>query len=72
VPILPFVFVPIAPARIISGVVTTALLVGLGVGRARIAKRGIARTVTETVSIGMTAALAGVVIGLWIDHGFNG
>jgi VIT1/CCC1 family predicted Fe2+/Mn2+ transporter len=72
VPILPFVFVPIAPARIISGVVTTALLVALGVGRARIAKRGIARTVMETVSIGMTAALAGVVIGLWIDHGFNG
>ena len=39
VPILPFVFVPIPDARIISGVVTLALLVALGIGRARIAKR---------------------------------
>jgi vacuolar iron transporter family protein len=71
VPILPFVFVPIAPARIISGVVTTALLIALGAGRARVAKRSIARTVVETVAIGMTAALAGVVIGVLIDRGFS-
>jgi vacuolar iron transporter family protein len=71
VPILPFVFLPIPPARIISGVVTIALLVALGVGRARIAKRGTARTVLETVSIGIAAALAGVAISLLIDHGFS-
>ena len=35
VPILPFVFVPIPKARIISGVVTIALLVALGIGRAQ-------------------------------------
>jgi len=72
VPILPFVFVPIPQARIISAVVTTALLVALGIGRARIAKRGIIRTVSETVSIGIAAALAGVIIGVWIEHGFTG
>jgi vacuolar iron transporter family protein len=71
VPILPFVFVPIAPARIISAVVTTALLVALGIGRARIAERSIVRTVVETVSIGLMAALAGVLIGVLIDRFFS-
>jgi VIT1/CCC1 family predicted Fe2+/Mn2+ transporter len=72
VPILPFVFLPIPQARIISGIVTIALLVGLGVGRARIAKRSTLRTVAETVTIGIAAALAGVVVGVLIDRGFGG
>jgi VIT1/CCC1 family predicted Fe2+/Mn2+ transporter len=72
VPILPFVFVPVAEARIISAVVTMALLIVLGIGRARIAKRDTVRTVAETVSIGIAAALAGVAIGLLIDRGFGG
>lgn len=71
VPILPFVFLPIPQARIMSAIVTTALLVGLGIGRAQIAKRGTLRTVAETVSIGITAALAGVLISVLIDHWFN-
>lgn len=72
VPILPFVFLPIPQARVISAIVTLALLVALGVGRARIAKRSIVRTVAETVSIGVAAALAGVLIGVIIDRGFSG
>jgi VIT1/CCC1 family predicted Fe2+/Mn2+ transporter len=72
VPILPFVFAPVAEARIISAVVTMALLVVLGIGRARIAKRDAMRTVVETVSIGIAAALAGVAIGVLIDRGFSG
>jgi vacuolar iron transporter family protein len=72
VPILPFVFLPIGEARIVSAVVTTALLIGLGVGRARIAKRNPLRTVLETVSIGLAAAMAGVAIGVLIDRAFNG
>lgn len=71
VPILPFVFLPILQARIVSGVVTVALLIGLGVGRARIAKRNTIRTVLETVSIGVAAALAGVAIGLMVDRLFT-
>jgi hypothetical protein len=47
------------------------LLAALGVGRARIAKRSILRTVAETVSIGVAAALAGVAIGMLIDHSFS-
>jgi len=38
----------------------------------RIGKRCIARTVTETVSMGVAAALAGVAIGVLIDRGFGG
>lgn len=70
VPILPFVFVPVAQARVVSGVVTTALLIGLGVGRAQIAKRNAIRTVVETVSIGIAAAIAGVAIGVLVNYLF--
>jgi VIT1/CCC1 family predicted Fe2+/Mn2+ transporter len=72
VPILPFVLLPVPQARYVSAAITITLLVALGVGRARIGGRGVARTVTETVSIGITAALAGVAIGMLIDHSYNG
>ena len=72
VPILPFVLLPIREARFVSGAVTIALLVALGVGRARIANRGTLRTVVETVAIGIAAALAGVGIGVLINHAFGG
>jgi VIT1/CCC1 family predicted Fe2+/Mn2+ transporter len=72
VPILPFVALPIPQARVVSAVVTVALLVALGIGRARIAKRSLIRGVGETVSIGVAAALAGVAIGVLIDRGFSG
>jgi vacuolar iron transporter family protein len=72
VPIVPFVLLPIPQARVVSGTVTLLLLVALGVGRARVAKRSTVRTVLETVSIGIAAALAGSAIGLVIDHGFGG
>jgi len=71
VPISPFVFLPILQARIVSGVVTLTLLVGLGVGRAQIAKRNAIRTVIETVSIGIAAALAGVAISVLVDYLFT-
>jgi len=71
VPILPFVFLPILQARIVSGAVTVALLIGLGIGRAQIAKRNAIRTVVETVSIGISAALAGVAISMLIDRLFS-
>lgn len=72
VPILPFVFLPIAAARVTSVVVTTALLIVLGIGRARIARGNMARTIAETVAVGVAAALAGVGIGILIDRTFGG
>ena len=71
VPILPFVWLPVPSARIVSGVVTLLLLIGLGVGRARIAKRNTLRTVSETVAIGIAAALAGVLIGVLVNRGLG-
>ncbi|HEY7662906.1 MAG TPA: VIT1/CCC1 transporter family protein [Xanthobacteraceae bacterium] len=71
VPILPFVFLPILQARVVSGAVTVALLIGLGVGRAQIAKRSTIRTILETVSIGVAAALAGVAISILVDRLFS-
>jgi vacuolar iron transporter family protein len=72
VPILPFVWLPIPQARVVSGVVTLVLLIGLGIGRARIAKRDTLRTVAETVAIGIAAAVAGIVIGVLVNRGFGG
>jgi len=71
VPILPFVFLAIGQARIVSGVVTVALLVALGVGRAQLGQRGTFRTVAETVSMGIGAAIAGVAISMLIDRFFS-
>src|ERR1700756_3630936 len=72
VPILPFVFLPISTARVTSVVVTTALLVVLGIGRARIAKGNMVLTTVKTVAVGIAAALAGVGIGVLIDRTFSG
>jgi vacuolar iron transporter family protein len=71
VPILPFVLLPIAHARIVSGVVTVALLTALGVGRSQLGRRNVVRTVIETVSMGVGAAIAGVAIGVLIDRWFT-
>jgi VIT1/CCC1 family predicted Fe2+/Mn2+ transporter len=68
VPILPFGFLPVPQGRAISGIVTMLLLIGLGIGRGLIGQRNIFRTVVETVSIGLAAALAGVAIGIGIAH----
>jgi VIT1/CCC1 family predicted Fe2+/Mn2+ transporter len=71
IPILPFGFLPVPQGRVVSAIVTTLLLVALGVGRARIGGRGIVRTVSETVSIGVAAAIAGVAIGVFVSHIFT-
>lgn len=71
VPIVPFVILAVPPARIVSAVVTLLLLIGLGVGRARVAKRDPLRTIFETVSIGVAAAMAGVGISVLIDRFFS-
>jgi VIT1/CCC1 family predicted Fe2+/Mn2+ transporter len=71
IPILPFAFLPVPQGRVVSAVVTTLLLVALGVRRARIGGRNILRTVIETVLIGVAAALAGVGIGVEISRLFS-
>jgi vacuolar iron transporter family protein len=71
VPIVPFVVLPVPQARIVSAAVTLLLLIGLGVGRAQVAKRDAVRTIIETVCIGIAAALAGVGISVLINRLFS-
>jgi VIT1/CCC1 family predicted Fe2+/Mn2+ transporter len=71
VPIVPFMVLPIGPARVVSTIITIVLLAALGVGRARIGNRSTVRTVLETVAMGIAAALAGVAIGILIQRGFG-
>jgi vacuolar iron transporter family protein len=71
IPILPFAVLAVPQGRAVSATVTLLLLVGLGVGRAVIGGRALIRTVIETVSIGVAAALAGVAAGTAIARGFG-
>ena len=71
IPIVPFALLPVAEGRVVSGTVTLLLLIGLGMGRAWIGGRPVVRTVVETVSIGVAAALAGVAIGTAMARAFG-
>jgi vacuolar iron transporter family protein len=72
IPILPFIFLPISRARFVAAAATITLLAAVGIGRARIGGRNVLRTMTETVSMGIAAALAGVAIGVLINRGLGG
>lgn len=72
VPIVPFMLMPVASARIVSAGITILLLVALGVGRGVIGKRALLRTILETVGIGIAAALAGVGIGVLFNSNYGG
>ena len=63
VPVVPFALLPFQEARILSVLVTTALLLALGVGRGLVAGRNVLRTTLETVFVAAAAAAAGVGIG---------
>jgi len=69
IPVIPFIFLPIDQARVVSFVITTALLVVLGIGRGVIARRSIAITTLQTLAVGGAAALAGVAIGRLVGGG---
>jgi vacuolar iron transporter family protein len=63
VPVIPFALFALATARIVSLAVTFALLVLLGIGRARIGHRRTLPTVAQTVAIAAAAAIAGIAVG---------
>jgi VIT1/CCC1 family predicted Fe2+/Mn2+ transporter len=71
VPIVPFMLLPVASARIVSAGITILLLVALGIGRGIIGKRSVVRTIIETVSVGIAAALAGVGIGVLFNNNYG-
>jgi len=68
VPVIPFGFLSLGPARLTSVTITGLLLVLLGVGRARVARTNLLQTVLETVGIAAAAAAAGLLIGKLVTH----
>lgn len=67
IPVLPFAFFPLGDARYICIGVTAVILVLMGIGRAKIGKRPMGRTVLETIAIATAAAIAGVLVGLLLS-----
>ncbi len=63
VPVVPFVLFDIGTARIVSLVITGALMAALGVARGLIGHVNIWWTAAQTMAIAGAAALAGVIIG---------
>jgi len=55
VPVLPFAFLPLGSARKLSLVVTTLLLLSLGVGRGIIGHKNVVLTALQTLAIGAAA-----------------
>jgi VIT1/CCC1 family predicted Fe2+/Mn2+ transporter len=63
IPVLPFAFLGLVSARVVSLLVTLLLLTVLGVGRSRVGDRRLVPTVAETIAIAAVAAGAGVLVG---------
>ena len=68
VPVIPFAFLPLESARIVSLIITATLLLLLGVGRGLIGHRNVVLTALETLGIAAAAALAGFLIGKLVTH----
>jgi VIT1/CCC1 family predicted Fe2+/Mn2+ transporter len=68
VPVIPFALFPIETARVVSLVVTGALMAALGVARGRIGHEPVWRTALQTMAIAGAAALAGVIIGRFVTR----
>ena len=63
VPVIPFAYLPLGTARIVSLIVTAILLLLLGVGRGIVGHRNVVLTALETLGIATAAAVAGFLIG---------
>ncbi len=63
IPVIPFALFDIDTARVVSLVVTGALMAALGIARGRIGHESVPRAALQTMAIAGAAALAGVLIG---------
>lgn len=68
VPVVPFMLFDIETARIVSLVVTGALMAALGIARGLIGHEPVWRTTLQTMAIAGAAALAGVAIGRLVSR----
>ena len=72
VPVLPFAFLPLGSARTVSVVVTTVLLLVLGVGRGIIGEKNVIVTALQTLTIAAAAGAAGLLMGSMITGRISG
>jgi vacuolar iron transporter family protein len=72
VPVLPFAFLSLSEARLVSIGVTTVLLLLLGLGRGLVGRRNVLMTILETLLIAAAAAGAGLIIGQLITRWVGG
>jgi len=72
VPVLPFAFLPLGSARTLSLVVTTLLLLLLGVGRGVIGHKNVIVTALQTLVIAAAAGAAGLLVGSLITGRLSG
>jgi len=63
IPVIPFALFDIETARIVSLILTGALMAALGIARGLIGHEPVYRTALQTMAIAGVAALAGVLIG---------
>ena len=63
IPVIPFALFDIETARVVSLVVTGALMAALGIARGLVGHEPVWRTALQTMAIAGAAALAGVLIG---------
>ncbi len=63
VPVLPFALFDMEAARVVSLIITGALMAVLGYARGRIGHVNVIRTMAQTMTIAGAAALAGVAVG---------
>src|SRR5579862_2462636 len=70
VPVLPFAFLPRGRARTLSLVVTTVLLLLLGIGRGVIGHKNVVVTALQTLAIAAAAGVAGLLVGSLITSHF--
>ena len=63
IPVIPFALFDIETARVVSLIVTGALMAVLGIARGRVGHEPVWRTALQTMAIAGAAALAGVLIG---------
>jgi VIT1/CCC1 family predicted Fe2+/Mn2+ transporter len=72
VPVVPFAFLPLGSARTVSLVVTTVLLLALGVGRGIIGEKNVFVTALQTLAIAAAAGAAGLLVGSLITGRISG
>jgi len=72
VPVLPFAFLSLGPARTLPPLVTALLLFLLGIGRGIIGHKNVVVTALRTLAIGAAAGGASLLVGLPVTGQLGG